>query len=183
MSDSLQPHGLPTRVLCPWDSPGKSTRVGGHALLQGIFATQGLNPGLLHCSWFLYQLSHQGSPPYLVFMTQFKQCPFLGPSHLLPQPKGSPPLCSPGALITGTFVFVFGCTMQHMESYFPDHGIEPESALEEQSLNRWTPREVPECCYNTYGKESSLFSSSTPLLVWEFSEEFPRLLVFFIYLL
>ena len=48
-SNSLQPHGLcPTRLLCPWDSPGKNTGVGCHFLLQGIFQTQGLNPCLLH---------------------------------------------------------------------------------------------------------------------------------------
>ena len=42
MSDSLWPHGLePARLLCPWDSPGKETGVGCHALLQGIFPTQG----------------------------------------------------------------------------------------------------------------------------------------------
>ena len=77
---SLQPRGLyPTRLLCPWDSPGKNTGVGHvwqkplqyckvislqlikikekkkntgvgcHFLLQGIFPTQGLNPGLPHC--------------------------------------------------------------------------------------------------------------------------------------
>ena len=34
-------------------------------LLQGIFPTQGLNPGLLHCRWILYQLSHKGSPRIL----------------------------------------------------------------------------------------------------------------------
>ena len=34
----------------PWDFPGKNTGVGCHFLLQGIFLTQGLNPGLLHCS-------------------------------------------------------------------------------------------------------------------------------------
>ena len=34
--------------FCPWDSPGKNTGVGCHALLQGIFLTQGLNPCLLH---------------------------------------------------------------------------------------------------------------------------------------
>ena len=63
MSDSLQPHGLqPTRLLHPWDSPGKNTGVGCHFLLQGIFPTQGLNPGLLHCRQILYQLSYQGSP-------------------------------------------------------------------------------------------------------------------------
>ena len=44
------------------DSPGKITGVGCHALLQGIFPTQGLNPGLPHCRWILYLLSHQGSP-------------------------------------------------------------------------------------------------------------------------
>ena len=33
----------PSRLLCPWDSPGKNIRVGCHALLQGIFPTQGLN--------------------------------------------------------------------------------------------------------------------------------------------
>ena len=35
------------RLLCPWDSPGKNTGMGGHALLQGIFPTEGLNPHLL----------------------------------------------------------------------------------------------------------------------------------------
>ena len=43
------------------DSPGKNTGVDSHALLQGIFPTQGLNPGLLHCRWILYCLSHQNS--------------------------------------------------------------------------------------------------------------------------
>ena len=44
------------------DSPGKNTRMGCRALLQGIFPTQVSNPGLQHCRRFLYQLSHQGSP-------------------------------------------------------------------------------------------------------------------------
>ena len=35
---------------------------GLHFLLQGIFPTQGLKPGLLHCRWILYKLSYQGSP-------------------------------------------------------------------------------------------------------------------------
>ena len=48
--DSLRPHVLqPTRLLCPWDSPGKNTGVGCHFLLQGIFPTQESNPGLPHC--------------------------------------------------------------------------------------------------------------------------------------
>ena len=46
---------------CPWNSPGKNTRVGCHSLLQGIFWIQGLNLGLLQCWWILYHLSHQRS--------------------------------------------------------------------------------------------------------------------------
>ena len=45
-----------------WDSPGRNTGVGCHALLQGIFPNQGSNPGLPHCRRILYHLSHQGSP-------------------------------------------------------------------------------------------------------------------------
>ena len=37
----------PAWLHCPWDSPSKNTRVGCHALLQGIFPNQGLNPRLL----------------------------------------------------------------------------------------------------------------------------------------
>ena len=44
------------------DSTGKNTGVGRHFLLQGIFPTQGSNPGLQHCRQTLYPLSHQGSP-------------------------------------------------------------------------------------------------------------------------
>jgi len=58
----------PTRLLCPWNSPGKNTGVGCYFLLQGIFLTQGIflktqgsDPGLLHCRQILYHLSHQGS--------------------------------------------------------------------------------------------------------------------------
>ena len=58
--DSLQPHGLDSvRFLCPWDSPGKNTRVGCHSLLQGIFLTQGSYPDLLLCRQILYHLSYQ----------------------------------------------------------------------------------------------------------------------------
>ena len=47
------------------DSPGKNTGVGCHALLQGIFPTQGLNAGLPHCRQILYCLRHQESPRIL----------------------------------------------------------------------------------------------------------------------
>ena len=59
--DSLWPHGL----YSPWNSPGQNTGVGSLSLLQGIFPTQGWNPGLQHCRWILYQLSHQKSPTIL----------------------------------------------------------------------------------------------------------------------
>ena len=52
MSDSLQRHGL----YSPWNSPDQNTGVGSLSLLQGIFPRQGLNPGLWHCRWILYQL-------------------------------------------------------------------------------------------------------------------------------
>ena len=58
VSHSLWPHGLHS----PWNSPGQNTGVGSLSLLQGIFPMQGLNPGLLHWRWILYQLSHKGSP-------------------------------------------------------------------------------------------------------------------------
>ena len=56
---------LPARLLCPWDSPGKNTGVGCHALLQGIFLTQGSN--LCLCGFctgrrILYHCATWGSP-------------------------------------------------------------------------------------------------------------------------
>ena len=57
MSKSLQPHGL----YSPWNSPGQNTGVDSLSLLQGIFPTQELNPGLLHCRRILYLLSHKGN--------------------------------------------------------------------------------------------------------------------------
>ena len=52
------PHGL----YSPWNSPGQNTGVGSLSLLQGIFLTQDLKPGLPHCRQILYQLCHNGSP-------------------------------------------------------------------------------------------------------------------------
>ena len=54
VSESLRPHGLyPTRLVCPWNFPGKNTGVGYHFLLQGILLTQGSNLHRLHwqASW------------------------------------------------------------------------------------------------------------------------------------
>ena len=54
VSDSLWPHGL----YSPWNSPGQNTGVGNLSLPQGIFPTQGTNPGLPHCRWILYCIGH-----------------------------------------------------------------------------------------------------------------------------
>ena len=51
------------------DSPGKNSGLGCHALLQGVFPTQGSNPGLPHCSQILYQMSHKGSPRILEWVS------------------------------------------------------------------------------------------------------------------
>ena len=55
------------------DSPGKKTGVGCHALLQGIFPTQGLNPGLLHCRW-IHQLSHKSVFTPIPKKSNAKEC-------------------------------------------------------------------------------------------------------------
>ena len=55
---TLWPHGL----YNPWNSAGQNTGVGSLSLLQGIFPTQGSNPGAPCCLQILYQLSHKGSP-------------------------------------------------------------------------------------------------------------------------
>ena len=60
VSDSLQLHGL----YSPWNSPGQNTGVGSLSLFQGIFPTQGSNPGLPHCRWI------QGSNLHLLHCRQ-----------------------------------------------------------------------------------------------------------------
>ena len=84
------------------DSPGKNTGVGCHALLQGIFLTQGSNSGLLHCRRILYQVSYLGSPTYWILywkwktelLSEYKRifkcigCSPSWPNHL---PKAPPP--------------------------------------------------------------------------------------------
>ena len=64
-TDSLQLHEL----YSLWNSPGQNTGVGNFSLLQGIFPTQELNPGLPDCTQILYQLSHKGSLRILEWVT------------------------------------------------------------------------------------------------------------------
>ena len=69
VSNSLWPYGLyPTRLLCPWDFPGKNTGASCHFLLQGIFQTQGSNSGLPYCRQTLYPLSQEGIPKIRVLL-------------------------------------------------------------------------------------------------------------------
>ena len=67
----MTPWTVATCLLWPWDFPGKNTGVGSHSLLQGIFPTQGSNPGLLHCRQIFYRLRHQGNPRTLGFLGLF----------------------------------------------------------------------------------------------------------------
>ena len=75
----LQSHELEsTRLLCPWNSPGKNPGVDCHSLLQGIFPTWRLNPGCLNCRQILYHLSYQGSPLYDYMPTKNLLSIFIG---------------------------------------------------------------------------------------------------------
>ena len=103
VSDSMQPQGLyPTRLLCPWDFPGKNNGVGCHSLLQGIFLTQGLNPACLHCRQIHYCLSHQG--PQLYLKHQFSY-PCQMPTEIMPFFK---------SLFFLLFIYIFGHTLQDL---------------------------------------------------------------------
>ena len=105
-SDSVTPHS-------PWNSPGQNIGVGSHSLLQGIFPTQGSNPGLLHGRWILYQLSHKGGPTiqewvaypfsressqsFTIFSILWK-LHIQEPSHSVPKLPSSHSLATPGCI-------------------------------------------------------------------------------------
>ena len=90
----------PTRLLYPWDSPGKNTGTGCHALHQGIFPTQGSNPNLLqflHCRWILYcwatrethlpplpTINALGQVPIISHLMDYCQSPIQVSSHYSP---------------------------------------------------------------------------------------------------
>ena len=85
VSDSLQLYGpYPPRRHCPWDSPGKNTGVGCHALLQGIFPTQGWNPHL--------DVSCIGSLPLASLPTESLNSPRYNHSLCQNSPASHPPL-------------------------------------------------------------------------------------------
>ena len=73
VSDSVWPHRLqPSRLLCPWDAPGKNTGVGCHFLLQGILPDPGLElmPPALQADSL--PVSHLGSPKYLLQLLEIR---------------------------------------------------------------------------------------------------------------
>ena len=78
----------PLHVYRPWNSPGHNTGVGSLSILQGIFPTQGWNPGLPHFRQILYQLSHKRSPRILEWVAYL----FSSGSSQLRNQLGSPAL-------------------------------------------------------------------------------------------
>ena len=90
VSDSLRPNGL----YSSWNSPGQNNGVDNLSFIQGIIPTQGLNPGLPQCRWFLYQLSHLGTPRILEWVV----CPFSSGSS---QPRNQTGVsCTAGGFFT-----------------------------------------------------------------------------------
>ena len=133
----LQPHGL----YSSWNSPGQSTEVGSLSLLQGIFPTQGSNPGHPHCRWILYQLSYKGSPRILEWVAY----PFSRESS---QPRNQTGVsCIAGRFFTN---------WPMREDYFPLKG----------TRNPWTNgRKCPGLTRNIYGSESKWNIKNNWLLV------------------
>ena len=78
----------PNGLNSPWNSPGQTTGMGSRSLLQGIFPTQGLNPGLPHCRQILYQLSHKGNSRILEWVAYHSSSRSFWPTN----PTGSPAL-------------------------------------------------------------------------------------------
>ena len=99
---TLLPFGLePSKLLCPWDFPGKNTGVGCHFFLQGIFLTQGWNWHLLHWQGNSLPLSHLGNNimgnniMLLIHSVMFDSLQPHGLQHTRPPcPLPSPGVCS-----------------------------------------------------------------------------------------
>ena len=141
MSDSFRLHGL----YSPKNSPGQNIGVGSRSLLQGIFPTQGSNPGLPHCRQILHQLSHQGSPRILEWVAY----PFSSRSSWLRNRTGIS--CIVGrfftswatreALLLFFTIYLFGSKLWHVRPLaaacgilVPWPGIEPRPPL----LGAWS---------------------------------------------
>ena len=99
--------------------PGQNTRVGSHALLQGTFPTQGLNPDLPHCRQIHYCLSHQGSP--ILYTVAFNLYTLSGKKH-------PPPLTEKTTSD--------GCTCQ-------GHTARARTSIWPRLVGLWRPRSSP----------------------------------------
>ena len=136
MSNFLQPYGSQSpSLLCPWDSPGKNTGVGCHALLHGIFPTQGLNQYLLHLfHWQAVSLPlvPPGKPllPAAAAAKSLQSCPTLY-DPIDGSPPGSP---VPGILQARTLAWVDLPKMSPPQGSFPDSSRQSQS----QSLCFWS---------------------------------------------
>ena len=104
MSDSLGTRGLHS----PWNSLSQNTGMGSPSLLQGIFPTQGSNPGLPHCRQILYQLSYQGSPwnKSSVWLISFSIMPSRS-IHIVTNDRISSFLCFVYLLLLITHMYVY----------------------------------------------------------------------------
>ena len=125
MSNFLQPHGL----YSPWNSPGQNTGLSCHFLLQGIFPTQGSHPGLPHCRWILYQLSHKGSPRILEWVA------YPSPADL---PNPGIELGSPALHVDSLPTELWGNATQFIILTWRIPGTEGPSRL--QSMESWRVR-------------------------------------------
>ena len=97
------------RLLCPWGSPGKNTGVGCHALLQGIFLTQGLKSGLPHWRQILYRLGLKTTAVMTSALSNLFSCISLVICHECPQ---IPFYCSSACVFT--YVRFFKLSVQNV---------------------------------------------------------------------
>ena len=136
----------------PW-TPGQNTSVGSLSLLQGIFPTQWLNPGLPRCRWILYQLNHKGSPRILAWVA----CPFSRESS---QPRnGTRASCIAGGFFTkdaGKFWYLYLKT-EHYAMYLNE--LKVDHKLKCKTWICGTPKENTGDNFVTLGKD---FSDTTP---------------------
>ena len=151
MSDSLPPRGL----YSPWSSPGHNTGVGNLSLHQGIFPTQGSNPGLLHCRRIPYQLSHKGSPEPTVILHK-RSSLRSGPSSLSPLSPPHPihhkglsslPSSPPPTLHIGP---------QHLSTPLSDSPGDPLLTLSQAKI--FHPSQILLQALHTYNKISHQFN-------------------------
>ena len=161
VSDSLRLHGL----YSPWNSPDQNTGVGCLSLLQGIFPTQGSNPGLPHCRLIIYQLSHKGNPGSFICRQVlfpwyfFKNVFFLfGCSRSLSKHKV---VCSMWVLLD-VACRIFACGTQTLSwgiwDLIPWPGIKPwPPALGAWSLSHWITEE--------FLQDALLLASSFTLMI------------------